>query len=314
MDPITHTMAGAVIARVGGDRRTPLAVTTLILAANAPDIDVFSAWLGGFASIAIRRGWTHGPIVLPLLPFAVTGMVLAWDRWMRRRRDPSLAPVDARWTLILSVIGVLSHPALDWLNTYGVRFLMPFSDRWFYGDSVFIIDIWWWGLLATTLVLARRKATLRAVRIAGALALLYPLALIVVARAGERLAHREAAAQGISGVTEVLYQPAPANPFAAELIAVTGTAYHFGSLSWLRAERVQFGGRVIARGDWSDPRVIAVRAVDQDVQDFLVWSRFPYVAIDSNAAGPSVRIGDARFPPGRISAGALSGLRVPVSP
>ena len=48
MDPITHTMAGAVMARAGLDRggTLPLAATTLVLAANAPDIDIFVMFLG----------------------------------------------------------------------------------------------------------------------------------------------------------------------------------------------------------------------------------------------------------------------------
>ena len=35
---------------------------------------------------------------------------------------------------------MLGQPLLDWLNTYGVRFLMPFDGTWFYGDALFIID------------------------------------------------------------------------------------------------------------------------------------------------------------------------------
>jgi inner membrane protein len=177
MDPITHTMAGAVMARVGGDQRTPLATATLILAANAPDIDIFAAGLGAYSSLALRRGWTHGPPALLVLTVAITGFMLAWDRFVRRRRKPALAPVDARWIFILAAIGCLSHPMLDWLNTYGIRFLTPFNDSWFYGDSVFIIDPYWWLLLASTLVIARRGAPLRRVRMAAGLALAWPVAL-----------------------------------------------------------------------------------------------------------------------------------------
>jgi inner membrane protein len=55
----------------------------------------------------------------------------------------------------LAYLGVLSHPALDWLNTYGVRLLMPFDGRWFYGDTLFIIDPWFWLIAAAGVVLAR---------------------------------------------------------------------------------------------------------------------------------------------------------------
>ena len=117
MDPITHTMAGAVMARIGGDRRTPLAAATLILAANAPDIDIFSVWVGSFASLAFRRGWTHGPIALLLLPFVVTGIILAWDRggfvlYIKRLergrfKRPLAAPTAAVTTLDATSLAML---------------------------------------------------------------------------------------------------------------------------------------------------------------------------------------------------------------
>jgi inner membrane protein len=311
MDPITHTMAGAVMAKVGGDRRTPLAMATLILAANAPDIDIFAAGLGAYSSLALRRGWTHGPPAILALTLAIAALMLGWDRWVRRRRNPSLAPADPKWILALAFIGCLSHPMLDWLNTYGIRLLTPISSQWFYGDAVFIIDPYWWLLLAHVLVIARRGAPVRRVRIAAALAVAWPIALIALGRAGERIAREAAAAEGITGVTEVLYQPAPLNPFGADLVAVTADAYHLGSFRWFREDRAQFDGAQLERGDWTDARVIAARA-DPDARDYLVWSRFPYAEIIESPNGTSVRFGDARFPPGAITAGLLTGLRVPV--
>lgn len=155
MDPITHTMTGAAISRAGLDRTTPLAAATLMLAANAPDIDVFVYAVGdAYDGLAFRRGWTHGPLAWVLLPLALTALMLAWDRWVRRRRAPDVPPARARPILYLSVLGVLTHPVLDWMNTYGIRLLMPFSDRWFYGDALFIIDPWVWLALGGPLFLA----------------------------------------------------------------------------------------------------------------------------------------------------------------
>lgn len=54
----------------------------------------------------------------------------------------------------LAVIGVWSHSMLDWLNTYGVRLLMPFDNRWFYGDALFIVDPWVWLVLGGGVYLA----------------------------------------------------------------------------------------------------------------------------------------------------------------
>ncbi|MEJ2215340.1 MAG: metal-dependent hydrolase [Gemmatimonadota bacterium] len=153
MDPITHTLTGALLGRSWRERELPLAVATGVLAANAPDIDVFSALKGQYAELAFRRGWTHGVLAWVVLPFAVWGLVLAWDRWVRRRRHPGAPPVEPKVLLVLAFAGVLTHPFLDWLNTYGIRLFMPFSGRWFYGDAVFIVDPWIWLIAGGALFL-----------------------------------------------------------------------------------------------------------------------------------------------------------------
>ena len=40
MDPVCHSLAGLAMGQAGLRRRTPLALPTLVLGANAPDIDV----------------------------------------------------------------------------------------------------------------------------------------------------------------------------------------------------------------------------------------------------------------------------------
>ena len=67
---------------------------------------------------------------------------------MDRARHASGGPPFRR-LLVLAYVGVISHPALDWLNVYGIRLLMPFSPRWFYGDALFIVDPWVWPWMGT---------------------------------------------------------------------------------------------------------------------------------------------------------------------
>lgn len=154
MDPITHTLTGAALSRAGFHRATPLATATLILAANAPDIDILTGFGGEYASIAHRRGWTHGPIALLLLPFVLTALILAYDRWVRRRRNPGAPPANGPAIFLLALLGTATHPLLDWMNTYGIRLLMPFSHEWFYGDALFIVDPWLWLALGGAVYLA----------------------------------------------------------------------------------------------------------------------------------------------------------------
>jgi inner membrane protein len=153
VDPIAHTLVGASLAQTGLKRLSRFGTLTLLLAANAPDIDVFTMFLGRDFSLGARRGWTHGVLALAVLPVALAGLVWLLAR-MRAPHGGAEAPPAFVPLLGLSAIGVLTHPLLDWLNTYGIRLLMPFDERWFYGDGLFIVDPWVWLLAATPAVLA----------------------------------------------------------------------------------------------------------------------------------------------------------------
>lgn len=162
MDNLTHALAGAALSRTGLDRATPLATATLVLAANAPDVDVLAYTRGEHFALAFRRGITHGIPAMVVLPVLVAGAVLAWDRWVRRRRSPDAAPVRPGAVLGLAYLGALTHPVLDWMNTYGMRWWLPFDGRWSYGDALFIVDPWLWLLLGAAAALGgphgRRRA------------------------------------------------------------------------------------------------------------------------------------------------------------
>jgi inner membrane protein len=158
MDNIAHSLLGATLAQTGLKRLTPLATATLVIGANLPDVDGVAMFLGTDTMLWIRRGWTHGILALVVLPWVLMGLMVLYDRSWRRRRDPTKEAVKPWPTLGLAYLGVLTHPFLDWLNTYGVRVLMPFDGRWFYGDTLFIIDPWMWLVLAATVVFAHSRA------------------------------------------------------------------------------------------------------------------------------------------------------------
>jgi inner membrane protein len=180
VDPLTHTLVGANLASTRLGSRTRLAAAALVIGANLPDIDGITYFIDSDLALGFRRGWTHGVLALVLLPFLQTALLMLYARL---RPDPARA-VDGRWLLALSAIGIWSHPFLDWLNTYGMRWLMPFSGKWFYGDSVYIMDPWLWLVLGTAWMIGRRP-TLWLVAIWGTFTFL--IARVVAQRSPEHL-------------------------------------------------------------------------------------------------------------------------------
>ncbi len=174
MDPLTHTLVGASLASTRLGRTTRLATPALVIGANLPDVDVLSYLRGADAALGFRRGWTHGVPALVVLPALLAAALWLWSR---RRPEPEGSRVSGVRLTALSYLAVLTHPALDWLNTYGTRWWMPFRDAWSYGDSVFIMDPWLWLALGGCWLLPRRPTR----RLAIALATVTGLLLLVVA-------------------------------------------------------------------------------------------------------------------------------------
>src|SRR3546814_13445213 len=118
-DLLTHSLVGAVLGQMGLKKKTGLAMPTLIIAANLPDIDAGCA-IYGIESLSMRRGISHGPIAPILLPVLLWALMLAFDRWQTRRgnRPAGGLPSHKGWLPALAYIGCLSHTALAWLNNY----------------------------------------------------------------------------------------------------------------------------------------------------------------------------------------------------
>ena len=126
MDNITHSLVGALLGQAGLKKKTGLAMPALIIGANIPDIDAACFfWLEGVEHLGFRRGITHGPPALVLLPLILARLLYGFDRWQERRgaRPQGRLPVSFKWLYLLSFIACLTHPALDWLNVYGIRLL-----------------------------------------------------------------------------------------------------------------------------------------------------------------------------------------------
>lgn len=291
MDNLTHVLAGAALGQTGLSRTTRFGMATLIIGANLPDVDVLAIPFGH--SLDFRRGWTHGVLALVVLPFVLTALVMAWDRWVRPHRRLARPPLRPRWVFALSCIGVLSHPTLDWLNTYGVRWLMPFRDTWFYGDALFIIDPWVWLALGLGVYFSRKRQTDRPARVAVAGVALYMVFMVASSAWAERWVMQRLPRLGITGARSVLASPVPLRPLRRQILVETDSAYYFGSFAWSTSPALHLPGSVVPRGE-GHPTVAAARA-DPAARRFLYWSRYPYFRVQETPDGSWVRMADARY-------------------
>ena len=292
MDNITHALAGWALGEAGLKRKTGLAVATLVIAANLPDIDVLGLPFG--ENLAFRRGITHGPLALALMVPGLAGAMLVFDRWQAKRgtRPEDRLPVRFGWLMVLSLVGVLSHPALDWLNVYGIRCLMPFSDTWYYGDTLFIIDIWVWLTLGLGVWLARRRKRLRPAQAALGLVAAYIGLMWLGSQWAERATAREVVRAGYGTPRNVVASPPPVDPLRRQMIYDLGTRIGYGD-AHLLTRRVRIAAPVAT--NMADPAIARAAAGDKALSDFLYWSRLPMARVARTEGKAHVVVTDARF-------------------
>jgi inner membrane protein len=286
MDNVTHTLVGAALGAAGLRRMSRLAGPALLIGANLPDVDAFVYVFDSTVALAVRRGWTHGILALVVWPFVLAGLLIGCDALAARvRRRDNHEPVPWRPLLLVCAIAVWSHPLLDWLNTYGVRLLMPFSGRWFYGDALFIFDPWVMALLGVGLFFSRKRGAQPA-RAALILMLLYVAGMWTLSALTRGVAERGAIRDDLQPV-RVIASPVPLNSFARGTAVETRTAYHFGRVSWLPPRTVLSNETQV---DKNLELIERVRVRD-DVRAFMVWSRAPFAVLTQYA----IEIGDARY-------------------
>lgn len=146
MENVSHTLAGLALARTGLGRTTRLATTALVVGANIPDVDLaWSSFRNPLTYFHFHRGLTHALAGLVLLTLSLWAALVLIDRLLIGRGETARARPGP--LLLAAALGVFSHGALDLLNSYGVRLLLPWSGRWFYGDLLVIVDPWLWLVL-----------------------------------------------------------------------------------------------------------------------------------------------------------------------
>ena len=144
MDTVSHGIAGSVLSRSLTDRMTARAALVLGLAgAMLPDMDMFflntrMAYLRG------HRGWSHTLLLLPVFAVALGVLAQLLYRYARHARLSTLS--------LFAAVGIASHLFFDWITSFGIMFLIPFSRRRFALDWVFILDPYFTGIASVSLL------------------------------------------------------------------------------------------------------------------------------------------------------------------
>ena len=295
MDNFTHSLAGWALGQAGLKTKTRKGLAALILGANMPDIDVFFGWVD-WAPLAMHRGFTHGLVggVLVLPPF-LAGLLWLLDRWQLGRGTTFKIGLEMRfgWLVALSYIGAITHPLLDLQTTYSVQLLSPLSSSWYHTDSLFIIDVWIWTLLAGAIAWSRWREKRgfewrRQVQGAIGVVLTYIAFNIGLSQTATETVKRRI-------------------PTAKAIFASSQPVFFWRrSMSWRegrsvgRAEFEPFGRHVSAiqplqSNGMDDPIVRAAIARDRSMRQFLGWSILPVAHVERGRCKAKVTIGDARY-------------------
>jgi inner membrane protein len=329
MDNLCHTLTGAALGKAGLASRTRYGMATLMIAANLPDVDV-AVFLTDTLPVSFRRGWTHGVLAQVALPLALAGIVWAIGR-SRSPASGARSPVagnghpnpdagdrsEAPFTqlLLLSYIGLASHIFLDYLNSYGLRLLMPFSGRgstatrcssWIRGCGPFLALGHCWPRSRPGGA-PRRHGSRRVWRWRWP----RPTALVMLA---SNLWARTVVRDGLTRAgrppdTRFMVTPVFANPFRREVLLDTGDRYEKGFLWFEPGPHFRPAGYGVDKG-FDQPEAQAALATPR-AQAYLRWSRFPFFVIDRSEFPPQLWLNDYRYSDasGRVGWAGL-GVRV----
>ncbi|HRP67523.1 MAG TPA: metal-dependent hydrolase [Thauera sp.] len=155
MDPFTHLLSGALVARATAPARPSASALPLRLrlfaggaAAVFPDIDLALRLVDTLTYLNWHQGPTHAPLLLP-----------AWAAllaWLCARASGG----RHRWTAFYgpACLGIAIHIVGDLITAYGLMLYAPLSTERVALNLAFVIDPWISAILLAGLVLSLRHS------------------------------------------------------------------------------------------------------------------------------------------------------------
>lgn len=307
MDPVTHIAVSIAASRAGLNRATRLATPMLIVSGLAADLDWVTALVDPRSFLIGHRTMTHSIVgtaaiaLLTALCFSLVG------------RRQSLSPMRFPIAFAVCLMGAALHVLLDLANSYGVKLLWPFSDRWFALDILPKFDLWILVILLAGILLPMlfRMVTeeIGAKRNAGGgrsgaiLAFAFVLIYVggryvLLTRAVDLLNSR--LYQGAAPMAVGAF-PDSQSPFHWSGVVITEGALFRVDVPVVIGKFDPFAAKLFYKPEQS-PALDAARAT-QTATLFLTFARFPRASVQKSDQGFRVEISDMRFeignPPGR---------------
>jgi inner membrane protein len=250
MDPFTHALSGALVARATAPARGAHLPLRLRMAAGCaaalfPDIDFALRLVGTLTYLNQHQGITHSLLLLPLWTLLLAALFA------------TLARRGADWRLFLApvALGLLVHIAGDIVTAYGLQLFAPLSSARHALPLVFVVDPVVTGILVAGLLLALRAGRMAALAgLAGVLAYMGFLAI-------QHHTALDIARGNAPAGAHVTALPQPLSPFNWMLIVEDGDSWRVARVnlrrhadapahSWLPGI---FGDMQAAHGDAMPP-------------------------------------------------------------
>lgn len=290
VDNVTHAAlglsAGILVARRGGS--LPAAALAALLAAEAPDLDVFIRNPDDpLVSFRWHRHFTHSFALMPLWA-GLSAVLTAWFfRWRGQAEE------NWRGLFLPALVGALSHLLCDGCTSYGTMFLWPFNEVRYAWDCLPIVDLFATLPLLACAILAYRRADRRLAAYGLLWFTSYALLGVWQHHRAERDLRTWLASRGITP-TRLAVKPTITN-----LIVWRGIWLHQDEWQVAAVRVTPWGETLLAPGDkraaWKETSAGNPPRDSQAGQDFADFSKFTQGWNTYAPFEAGIVVGDIRF-------------------
>lgn len=252
MDPLTHALSGALLARAAAtsrpvtlpaSRALPLRwqITTGFAAATFPDIDLVLRLIDTITYLNWHQGPTHSLIMLPLWAWLLA--------WLFSKVNRGRYAWQAFYQT--ACLGIAIHIAGDLVTSYGLMLFAPFSTERYSLPLVFVIDPWFSLIIVAGLAVSWYRPQQKIAAISALFALCgYVIFLWTLQQQAVAVAHQYIRSQTLPQ-EQIDILPQPLSPYHWKIIIRNHETYHIADIDLSASAGKPRTGR------WLLPKMIA---------------------------------------------------------